>query len=202
MSTHSSILPGKSQGQRSLAGYIPYGHKESDMIQQLNNKKIYFTQQFFFKLRVFGLKTLPFNAGVMGLVPGQGAKIPHSLWPKNQNIKQKRYCNKFSKDLKKEKPLHTNTHIHFSTDILVVVQLLSCVRLLRPHGLQPTRLLYPWDFPVKNTGVGCHFLLQGIFPTQESNPGLLHCRQILYRLSYEGSLPTCQQVASCANILN
>ena len=48
---------------------------------------------------------------------------------------------------------------------------------LRPRGLQPTRLLCPWDFPGKNTGAGCHFLLQGIFPTQESNPGLLHCRQ-------------------------
>ena len=34
---------------------------------------------------------------------------------------------------------------------------------LRPHGPQPTRLLHPWDFPGKNTGVGCHFLLQGIF---------------------------------------
>ena len=41
-------------------------------------------------------------------------------------------------------------------------------------------------FPGKDTGVGCHFLLQGIFPTQESNPGLLHCKQILYRLSYMG----------------
>ena len=39
----------------------------------------------------------------------------------------------------------------------------------------------------KNAGVGCQFLLQGIFPTQESIPGLLHCRQILYQLSYEGS---------------
>ena len=39
----------------------------------------------------------------------------------------------------------------------------------------------------KNAGVGCQFLLQGIFPTQESKPGLLHCRQILYQLSYEGS---------------
>jgi len=39
----------------------------------------------------------------------------------------------------------------------------------------------------KNTGVGCHFLLQGIFLTQELNPGLLHCRQILYWLSYKGS---------------
>ena len=35
--------------------------------------------------------------------------------------------------------------------------------------------------------MGCHFLLQGIFLTQELNPGLLHCRQILYQLSYEGS---------------
>ena len=38
-----------------------------------------------------------------------------------------------------------------------------------------------------NTRVDCHFLLQGIFPTQGSSPGLLHCRQILYQLSYEGS---------------
>ena len=45
----------------------------------------------------------------------------------------------------------------------------------------------PWDFPGKNTGVGCHALLQGIFPTQGSNPGLLHCRQILYHLNYQGS---------------
>ena len=45
----------------------------------------------------------------------------------------------------------------------------------------------PWDFPGKSTGVGCHFLLQGIFPTQGSNPGLLHCRQTLYRLSNQGS---------------
>ena len=45
----------------------------------------------------------------------------------------------------------------------------------------PTRLLCPWDLPGKNTGVGCHFLLQGIFPTQGVNPGLLYCRQILYQ---------------------
>ena len=42
-----------------------------------------------------------------------------------------------------------------------------------PHGLQPARLLCPWDFPGKKTRVGCHFLLQRIFPIQESNPGLL-----------------------------
>ena len=42
------------------------------------------------------------------------------------------------------------------------------------HGLYPSRLLCPWDFPGKNTGVGCYFLLQGIFPTQGSNLCLLH----------------------------
>ena len=54
---------------------------------------------------------------------------------------------------------------------------------LWPHGLYPTRLLCPWDFPGKNTGVGYHALLQGIFLTQGLNPCLLqplHCRQILY----------------------
>ena len=45
----------------------------------------------------------------------------------------------------------------------------------------------PWGSPGKNTGVGFHFLLWGIFPTQELNPGLLHCRQMIYQLSYEGS---------------
>ena len=45
----------------------------------------------------------------------------------------------------------------------------------------------PWNSPGKNTGVGCHSLLQGIFPTQGSNLDLLHCSQNLYRLSYEGS---------------
>ena len=52
---------------------------------------------------------------------------------------------------------------------------------LQPHGLEPARLLSPWDFPGKNTGVGCHFLLQGIFTTQGSNLHLLLCRWILYR---------------------
>ena len=48
----------------------------------------------------------------------------------------------------------------------------------------PSRLLCPWDSPGKNTGMGCHALLQGIFPTQDSNVHLRHCRQILYPLSH------------------
>ena len=54
---------------------------------------------------------------------------------------------------------------------------------LQLHGLYPARLLCPWDSPGKNTGVGCHTLLQSISPTQKSNLGLLHCRQIPYHMS-------------------
>ena len=53
---------------------------------------------------------------------------------------------------------------------------------LRPHGLYR-----PWSSPGQNTEVGSLSLLQGIFPTQGSNPGLLHCGKILYQLSHKGS---------------
>ena len=62
-----------------------------------------------------------------------------------------------------------------------------CLTLCSPMDCSPPGLLCPWNSPGKNTGVGSHSLLQGIFLTQESNRGLLHCRQILYQLSYQGS---------------
>ena len=58
---------------------------------------------------------------------------------------------------------------------------------LRPRGLQPAKLLCPCDSSGKNTVVGCHSLLQGLFLTQASNPSLPHCRQILHHLSHQGS---------------
>ena len=61
---------------------------------------------------------------------------------------------------------------------------------LRPHELQPTSLLCPWDSPGKNTGIGCHFLLQGIFLTQGSDPclpHLLHWQVDSLPLSHPGS---------------
>ena len=69
---------------------------------------------------------------------------------------------------------------------LTCEQTLPSVRLFAPR-LQPSRLLCLRNCPGKNTGAGCHFLLQGIFPTQRLNPGLLHCRQTLYRLSRQRS---------------
>ena len=49
-----------------------------------------------------------------------------------------------------------------------------------PHGLRPARLLCPWDSLGKSSRLGCHALLQGVFPTEGSN---LHCRQVLYHLT-------------------
>ena len=66
---------------------------------------------------------------------------------------------------------------------------------LRPHGLYS-----PWNSPGQNTRVGILSLLQGIFPTQGLNPGLLHCRWILYQLCYEGSHITVKYSYSISKI--
>ena len=67
-----------------------------------------------------------------------------------------------------------------SSEMCVRVQSLNIVWLFATLWTESTRLLCPRDFPGKNTGVGCHFLLQGIFPTQGSNLHLLHCRRVLF----------------------
>ena len=56
----------------------------------------------------------------------------------------------------------------------------SCLTLCNPVDYSPPAFSVPWDSPGKNIGVGCRFLLQGIFPTQGSNPSLLQCRQIQF----------------------
>ena len=75
----------------------------------------------------------------------------------------------------------------FDKFLSICVCAYSCLTLLWPFGLWPARLLCPWDFPGKDTGVGCYFLFQVIFLTQRSNQFLLcllHCRWILYPLSH------------------
>ena len=71
----------------------------------------------------------------------------------------------------------------------------------RPQGLQPTRLLCPWDSPGKNTAVGCHALFQGIFPTQGSNPGslcLLHWQADSFTTGPPGKPPwICNHTKIC-----
>ena len=73
----------------------------------------------------------------------------------------------------------------------------SCLMLFDPMDCSLPGSSIHGDSPGKNSGVGCHALLQGIFPTQGSNPGLPHCRQILYCLSHcggcyiFGNIPVC-----------
>ena len=65
------------------------------------------------------------------------------------------------------------------------VKSLSHVRLFATPWTVATRLLRPWNFPGKSSVMDCRFLLQRIFLTQGSSPGLLHCREMLYRLSHQ-----------------
>ena len=70
----------------------------------------------------------------------------------------------------------------YSTWKVLVSQ--SCSTLCYPMEYSPPEFLCPWNSPGKNSGVDCHFLLQGIFPTLGSNSGLLHCRRVLYHLTH------------------
>ena len=69
--------------------------------------------------------------------------------------------------------------------LCLVAQL--CLTLCDPMDSSPPGPSVHGDSPGENTGMGCHALLQGILPTQGSNPGLPHCRQILYQLSHQDS---------------
>ena len=75
----------------------------------------------------------------------------------------------------------------FGLITLCCADLLSRVRLCNPVDCSPPCSFVRGDSPGKNTGADCHALLQGIFPTQESNWDLLHWREILYQPSYQGS---------------
>ena len=65
------------------------------------------------------------------------------------------------------------------------------------HGLQPVRLLCPWNFLGRNTGVGCYVLLQGIFRSQGTNPRILHCKEILNFWTTRET-PTMEYCCSCS----
>ena len=80
--------------------------------------------------------------------------------------------------------IHFPCHITLSIVCVHAKSFLSCLTLCNPRDpMEPSRLLCPWNYPGKNSGEGSHALLQGIFPTQESNLHLLwllHCKQIIY----------------------
>ena len=75
------------------------------------------------------------------------------------------------------------------------------VKVAQSNSLPPHGLYNPWDSPGQNTGVGSRSLLPGVFPTQGLNPGLPHCRQILYQLSHKGSPRSRPQLQPLACVL-
>ena len=76
---------------------------------------------------------------------------------------------------------------HFKQQVYEVLVTQSFPTLCNPMDYSPPGFSIHGSSPGKNSGVGCHALLHCFFPTQESNPGLLHCRQILYHLSHQGN---------------
>ena len=82
---------------------------------------------------------------------------------------------------------HSSNRICLFTCAVLCLVIQSCPPLWDSRDCSLPGSSVHGDSPGKNTGVGCHAFLQGIFPTQGSNHGLLHCRQILYHLSHQGS---------------
>ena len=117
-----------------------------------------------------------------GIEPGSPAlqvdSLPTELWGKPPScVTQSKLFILFFCKVRKIKTLNSNGCCCFCCSVTSVV---SNFVHVQPYGLQPARLLCPWDFLGKSSGVCCHALLWGIFPTQVSNLGLLHCRQIFY----------------------
>ena len=82
--------------------------------------------------------------------------------------------------------ISSTRQIYSAPSALVLFSCYGVSSSLDPPGLQPTCLFCPWYFPGKNAGVGCHFLLWGIFPIQGSNPPLLHWQAGSLPLSHLG----------------
>ena len=143
------FLPGESHGCRSLVGCGPWGREESDTTERL---------RFHFSLSCTGEGNgKPLQCSCLENPRDGGA-----WWAAIYEVAQSRT---------RLKRLSSSSSRFKRPTMADKLAAQSCATPLRPHGLQPARFLCPWDSPGKNTGVGSHSLLQGIFLTQGSNPG-------------------------------
>jgi len=147
------LLPGKSHGWRSLVGCSPWGREESDTTERL-----------------------PFHFALSYIGKGNGNSLQCSCLenPRDGGAWWAAVCGVTQSRTRLKWLSSSSTLILFMAGATVLGWCV-CSNVsdsLQPHGLKPARLLWPWNFLGKNTGVGCHFLLQGIFPTQGSNPHL------------------------------
>ena len=148
------FLPGESQGWGSLVGCRLWGHTELDTLKQLSSSSS--------------------SRGHNGL----------PQWLRQQRIylqcRKHRFDPWVGKIPWRREWLLTPIFLAGEFYGQCMQSHFSCVQLfVTLWTVYTARLLCPWDFPGRNTGVGSHSLLQGIFPTQGSNPNLLHCRQSL-----------------------
>ena len=132
---------------------------------------------FGLSLAVQWLRFCDFSAGGVGSILGWWTKIPQAREPKKKKRRRRR---KKSKLTTIEPSKHGRGSICSTWRFYLCVYVRSVMSdSLQSYGLYPTRLLCLWNFLGKNTGVGCHFLLQGIFLTQGLN---LHFLHLLYWL--------------------
>ena len=136
--------------------------------------KLIFESHIGTRLAVPWLRLCASTAGAMGLIPGQGATIPHVKWHGPTIKKEKRskpHIAPSSKTFRGSPPpiivcvcARVCVHMCVCSCVCARVCVLSCSVLsdsLQPPGLSPTNFLSSWDSLSKNTGVGCHFLPQG-----------------------------------------
>ena len=158
------FLPGEFQGQRSLVGYSPWGCKESDTTEWLTP-----SLSIHVYLQICAIYTCICNCiDTLHIYIYTHTYTYVCIMCNFAAVPQKTGGWSIS-----YLPIGNWSEVKVSQ---------SCLTLWDPMDLNS-----PWNSPGQNTGVGICSLLQGIFPTQGSNPGLLHCRQILYQLSHKGS---------------
>ena len=166
------FLPGEFHGQRSLAGYSPWGHTQSDTAERLGMKV---------EGNSFSDFTLHYQAIVTKPV-WYGHKNRHvDLWNRieNSDIIQPgggQTGHPGGGDLRAQREKMSNS-AKWRRDTMKV-------EVAQSGPTCCDSMDCPWNSPGQNSGVGSLSLFQGIFPTQGSNPGLPHCRWILYQLSH------------------
>ena len=147
-------MPGKSHGWRSLVGYSPWGREESNTTKGLH---------FHFPLSCIGER----NGNPLQCSWLENPRDGRAWWAAVYGVAQSRTrLKRLSSSSSSRAFIYTYMKAH-----LVLLRIcLHCSSLAfltsvesdssQPHGLQPTRVLHPWDFPGKSTGVGCHSLLR------------------------------------------
>ena len=125
------FLPGEFHGQRSLVGYSPWGHKVSDT-----------TEQLILSLQLPKEKSFK-SVNLLLLLLSHFSRVQLCATPSLGFSRQEHWSG-----LPFPFPIHKSEKWKWSPSVMSDSS--------RPHGLQPTRLLRPWDFPGKSTGVGCH----------------------------------------------